>query len=35
MAMKEFVRVMKALRNPTRVKIVKMLQHGERFGGHL
>lgn len=26
--MKEFIKVMKALRNPNRVKIVKMLQHG-------
>jgi len=29
MAMKNFVEVMKALRDPNRVKIVKMLQHGE------
>ena len=29
MAMKEFIKVMKALRDPNRVKIVKMLQHGE------
>ena len=27
--MKEFIKVMKALRDPNRVKIVKMLQHGE------
>jgi len=27
--MKEFIKVMKALRGPHRVKIVKMLQHGE------
>ena len=27
--MKEFIKVMKALREPNRVKIVKMLQHGE------
>lgn len=27
--MKEFIEVMKALRDPNRVKIVKMLQHGE------
>ncbi len=27
--MKEFIEIMKALRNPNRVKIVKMLQHGE------
>lgn len=29
MAMIEFTKVMKALRGPHRVKIVKMLQHGE------
>jgi len=29
MSMKEFIKVMKALRDPNRVKIVKMLQHGE------
>jgi ArsR family transcriptional regulator, arsenate/arsenite/antimonite-responsive transcriptional repressor len=29
MAMKDFTKVMKALRDPNRVKIVKMLQHGE------
>jgi len=29
MAMKEFIKVMKALRDPNRVKIVKVLQHGE------
>lgn len=29
MAMKDFIKVMKALRDPNRVKIVKMLQHGE------
>jgi len=28
-AMKDFVKVMKALRNPNRVKIVKILEHGE------
>lgn len=28
-AMKEFIKVMKALRDLNRVKIVKMLQHGE------
>jgi ArsR family transcriptional regulator len=27
--MKDFTKVMKALRDPNRVKIVKMLQHGE------
>lgn len=27
--MKDFIKVMKALRDPNRVKIVKMLQHGE------
>ena len=27
--MKEFIEVMKALRDPNRVKIVKVLQHGE------
>ena len=27
--MKEFIKVMKALRDPNRVKIIKMLQHGE------
>ncbi|MBN1102229.1 MAG: winged helix-turn-helix transcriptional regulator [Deltaproteobacteria bacterium] len=27
--MKEFIKVMKALRDPNRVKILKMLQHGE------
>lgn len=27
--MKDFIQVMKALRDPNRVKIVKMLQHGE------
>lgn len=27
--MKDFINVMKALRDPNRVKIVKMLQHGE------
>ena len=29
MVMKEFINVMKALRLPNRVKIMKMLQHGE------
>jgi len=29
MAMRDFIRVMKALRNPSRVKILKLLQHGE------
>ena len=29
MVMKEFIKVMKALRDPNRVKIVKRLQHGE------
>jgi len=29
MVMKDFINVMKALRDPNRVKIVKMLQHGE------
>jgi len=29
MAMKDFIEVMKALRDPNRVKIVKMLQRGE------
>jgi ArsR family transcriptional regulator len=27
--MKDFIKVMKALRDPNRVKILKMLQHGE------
>lgn len=27
--MKDFIKIMKALRDPNRVKIVKMLQHGE------
>lgn len=27
--MKDFIRVMRALRDPNRIKIIKMLQHGE------
>jgi ArsR family transcriptional regulator len=29
MPMKDFIKVMRALRDPNRVKILKMLQHGE------
>jgi len=28
-SMKDFIKVMKALRDPNRIKIIKMLQHGE------
>lgn len=33
--MKDFIRVMKAMRQPNRVKILKVLQHGELCIGEI